>query len=264
MSVYGEEFRKPKRKSEQREMNYRSIFENAIEGFYQSTPEGKFQVVNPAMARILGYESPEDLLANIQDIDHQYYVSSERRKEFKRLLGLQGCIQNFESEVFRKDGSQIWISTNARVVCDEKEKCQFYEGFVTDITEHKRSEVSLIEGERFLANIFASIQDGISVLDSDLRILRVNQTMESWYAHALPLPGKKCFEAYHGAQEPCEICPNLEALKTGKATHGTVPQIGVGGEIARWLDVYSFPLRDSITGKTRGVIEYARDISDRK
>jgi len=264
MSVYREESRRPQKKYQGRKANYRSIFENAIEGFYQSTPEGRFLIVNPAMARILGYESPEDLLANIQDIDHQYYVSSERRKDFKRLLGLQGSIQNFESEVFRKDGSKIWILTNARIVRDGKDNGQFYEGFVTDISEHKRAETALLEGQRFLASIFASIQDGISILDNDLRILRVNQVMEKWYAHALPLIGKKCFEAYHGTQEPCRICPTLQAIKTGKATHEMVPKIGGGGEITGWLDVYSFPLWDSVTGKMRGVIEYVRDISDRK
>ncbi len=244
--------------------DYRSIFENAIEGFYQSTPEGKFVIVNPAMARILGYESPEDLREHIQDINHQYYASSERRKEFKRLLESQGSVRNFESEVLRKDGTKIWISSNARVVKDEKGKRLYYEGLITDITEHKRADAALLEGERFLSSIFSSIQDGISILDTDLNIIRVNQAMESWYAHALPLKGKKCYEAYRGERKPCADCPTLRAIQTGKKANERVAKRGPGGEIVGWLDLYSFPLLDPDTRGMRGVIEYVRDISDHK
>ena len=111
----------------------------------------------------------------------------------------------------RKDGGKIWISSNARMVKDEEGKRLYYEGFVTDITEHKRADAALLEGEKFLASIFSSIQDGISILDTDLNIIRVNQAMESWYAHALPLKGKKCYEAYRGAKKPCAGCPTLQS-----------------------------------------------------
>ena len=244
--------------------DYRSIFENAIEGFYQSTPEGRFLMVNPAMARTLGYDSPEDLLDHIQDINHQYYASSERRKEFKSLLESQGMIHNFESEVLRKDGGKIWISSNARMVTDEQGKRLYYEGFITDITEHKRADAALLEGEKFLASIFSSIQDGISILDTDLNILRVNQTMESWFAQASTLVGKKCYEVYRGDKKPCAICPALQVMRTGKSSYKLESKLGANGEIVGWLDLYSFPLFDPDTGKMRGVIEYVRDISEQK
>ena len=264
MSAHLGKSHKQLKNCEENGADYRSIFENAIEGFYQSTPEGKFLIVNPAMARILGYDSPEDLLDHIQDLSHQYYASSERRKEFKRLLESQGTVQNFESEVLRKDGGKIWISSNARMVKDEKGKRLYYEGFVTDITEHKRAEAALLEGEKFLASIFSSIQDGISILDTDLNIIRVNQAMEGWYAHALPLEGKKCYEAYHGAQKPCPTCPTLQAIQTRKKANERVAKRGPGGEIVGWLDLYSFPLLDPDSGRMRGAIEYVRDISDHK
>ncbi|MBP1714162.1 MAG: multi-sensor hybrid histidine kinase [Deltaproteobacteria bacterium] len=244
--------------------DYRSIFENAVEGFYKSTPEGKFLIVNPAMARILGYDSPEDLLDHVQDINHQYYASSERRKEFKRLLESQGTVQNFESEVLRKDGKKIWISSNARVVKDIKARPLYYEGFVTDITEHKRAEAALREGERFLASIFSSIQDGISILDTDLNIIRVNNTMEGWYPHASPLVGKKCYEAYRGDMKPCAACPALQVLRTGKSSYKLESKRGPNGEVIGWLDLYGFPLFDPDTGRMRGIIEYVRDISEQK
>ena len=130
-----------------------------------------------------------------------------------------------------------------------------------DLTEAREE---LEQRERFLSNVFSSIQDGISVLDKDLNILRVNPTMERWYAHAMPLKDKKCFLAYHDRDESCEVCPTRKTLKTGEAAYEIVPKTGAGGRRVGWLDLYSFPLFDSTTGQLKGVIEYVRDITDRK
>jgi len=126
------------------------------------------------------------------------------------------------------------------------------------------TEKKLLDEERFLYNVFTSVQDGISVLDKDLSIIMVNHKIEEWYGHAMPLVGKKCYAAYHGRTQPCEICPTIKTLKTGLAAHEYVPRMDEKGETVGWLDLYSFPLVDQATGKTRGVIEYARDISDQK
>ena len=135
---------------------------------------------------------------------------------------------------------------------------------ITDISERKQVEEELNERERFLSNIFVSIQDGISVLDKDLTIIRVNPTMERWYSHAMPLTGKKCYEAYHGISHRCQVCPTLQTLHTGQMAYEVVPRRGLGGVITGWLDLYSFPLVDAITGEIRGIIEYVRDITERK
>ncbi|MEW6386191.1 MAG: PAS domain S-box protein [Thermodesulfobacteriota bacterium] len=133
-----------------------------------------------------------------------------------------------------------------------------------DITERKRAEAALRERESFLDRVFTSIQDGISVLDNDLNIVRVNPAMEKWYAHARPLVGKKCYTAYHGRGSPCEICPTFQTLKSGKASHEMVPKVGPEGKTVGWLDLFSFPLVDQQTGQIRGVIEYIRDITARR
>jgi diguanylate cyclase (GGDEF)-like protein len=127
-----------------------------------------------------------------------------------------------------------------------------------------RAEKALQDEERFLENVLDSIQDGISVLDKNMNILRVNPAMGKWYAHAMPLVGKKCYQAYHSRTLPCEICPTQKTLKTGKAAYEVVPKCGPKGVIVGWLDLYSFPLVDSKTGKIEGVIEYVRDITERK
>ncbi|MDD5255050.1 MAG: PAS domain S-box protein [Candidatus Omnitrophica bacterium] len=135
---------------------------------------------------------------------------------------------------------------------------------LSNALEHKYADDELRKGERFLTDVFTSIQDGISILDNDLNIIRVNPTMEQWYSHYMPLTGKKCYEAYHGRKEPCKVCPSCRTIKTGEAAYDVVPKIGAECQIVGWLDLYSFPLLDSATGKINGVIEYVRDITAHK
>ncbi len=120
------------------------------------------------------------------------------------------------------------------------------------------------ETERLLTDSFASIQDGISILDLEMKIVRVNPVMEKWYAHALPLVGKKCHLAYHGRDDFCNNCPSLETLRTMKPACEIVPKTGPGGQVTGWLELFSFPLIDHNTGRLKGVIEYVRDITERK
>lgn len=122
------------------EHKYRAIFENSIEGIFQSTADGKFISGNPALARVFGYDSPEDLIASVTDIEGTLYVDPNRREEFKRLIETQGSVELFEYEVFRKDKSKLWLCENSRAVRDAKGNLLYYEGTVEDITERKRVE----------------------------------------------------------------------------------------------------------------------------
>lgn len=133
-----------------------------------------------------------------------------------------------------------------------------------DISERRRIEDALRQGERFLNSIFSSIQDGISILDCSMNIVRVNPTMERWYSHSMPLVGKKCFQAYHSRQDFCQVCPSRQTRDTGESCHEVVPKRGAKGEIVGWLDLYSFPLRDIDSGQMKGIIEYVRDITEQK
>ena len=128
---------------QQAEEKYRDIFDNAVEGIFQSTPSGRYLSVNPALARMYGYESPEELMGGVTDIAHKVYVDPDCREALTRLLERQGVVQGFEYEVRRRDGSTIWISESVRAVRDEKGKVRYYEGAIEDITERKRSEEEL-------------------------------------------------------------------------------------------------------------------------
>ncbi|MBW2607604.1 MAG: PAS domain S-box protein, partial [Deltaproteobacteria bacterium] len=125
------------------ERKYRSIFENAIEGIFQSTHEGRFVSVNPAMAQVLGYDSPEEVIATYEDIQKQLYVHPQDRDNFLAPLREIGRISGFETQVYRKDGKVIWISISARTVRDSDGKVLHYEGTVEDITERRLAEEEL-------------------------------------------------------------------------------------------------------------------------
>lgn len=125
------------------ERRYRSIFENAIEGVFQSSPASGYLTVNPALARMYGYDTPEQLIEQLTDIDRQLYVQPSRRAQFMAAMARDGSVTNFESEVYRRDGSVMWISENARAVHDEGGRLLMYEGTVEAITERKRHDAAM-------------------------------------------------------------------------------------------------------------------------
>ncbi|WNZ21922.1 PAS domain S-box protein [Leptolyngbya sp. NK1-12] len=125
------------------EENYRSIFENALEGIFQSTPDGRYINVNPALAKIYGYDSPGEMLESVTDIGKQLYVDPEKRAEFRALLAAQDTVKDFEYRCYCKDGSIIWTQVDARAVKDNSGQILYYEGIVQDITERKRREDEL-------------------------------------------------------------------------------------------------------------------------
>lgn len=122
------------------EEKYRSIFENSIEGIFQTTTDGKYLNANPALARIYGYDSPEELIEGIGDIEHQLYLDPKRRDDFQQKIVADGVVTEFESQVYRRDGSIIWISESARGVRNADGQIERYEGTVIDITERKQME----------------------------------------------------------------------------------------------------------------------------
>ncbi|MCL6435006.1 MAG: PAS domain S-box protein [Leptolyngbyaceae cyanobacterium HOT.MB2.61] len=158
---------------QQAEAKYRSIFENEIEGIFQTTPDGRYLNANPALARIYGYSSAEELIADLTDIEHQLYVNPDSRKEFIRQMQAQGTVSAFESQVYRKDGQIIWISENARSVYSASGELLYFEGTVEDITERRRSQEALQKSEEALANrerylaALVEVQQQLLTNDSD-------------------------------------------------------------------------------------------------
>jgi diguanylate cyclase (GGDEF)-like protein/PAS domain S-box-containing protein len=125
------------------ERRYRGLFDHAIEGIFLTTPDGSYIAANPALARIYGFDSAEELVESLRDIGRQLYVDPTRRAEFMQQVRGRGSVSAFESQVVRRDGQVIWISENARAVNDAQGHLLYYEGTVEDVTDRKLYEARL-------------------------------------------------------------------------------------------------------------------------
>ncbi|OPY02278.1 MAG: Blue-light-activated protein [Syntrophorhabdus sp. PtaB.Bin047] len=154
---------------------YRDIFENAMMGIFQSTPDGKYLRANEALAKMYGYSSPDELMSTITDIAGQLYVDPEDRRRCTEYLAKRDMIHDREIEVYRRDGSRIWISMNARVVRGPDGSPAYFEGIVEDITDRRRADDALRWKTALLEALVNTSSDGILVVDDDQRRLVTNQ-----------------------------------------------------------------------------------------
>lgn len=169
------------RQLRQSEANYRNLFDNAIEGIYQTTPDGRYLNVNPALAQMYGYDSPEALIAANLTIDRDIYVDPQRRLEFTRHLETEGRVTAFESQVYRRDGSTFWIRENARAARDESGTLLYFEGTVEDISDRKQAEINLKQQQAFLRHLIDANPNLIFVKDWHGRFALANQALANLY-----------------------------------------------------------------------------------
>jgi sigma-B regulation protein RsbU (phosphoserine phosphatase) len=174
--IYAMERTQAKKATLQAQEKYRSIFENSVSGIFQTSPEGRYLNVNPALARIYGYGSTEELMSRISDIARLLYVDPNRRAEFIGLMQEQGVVKDFESRIYRKDGTVIWISENARAVRNRENKIEYYEGMVEDITARKEAEEKLRFSETRFRSVWQNSTDGMRLTDDQGVILAVNRS----------------------------------------------------------------------------------------
>ena len=135
----------------QSEKKYRSIFDNAIEGIFQTTPDGRYLTVNPALAHMYGYDSPEEMMETVTDLQEQQYVVPEDRVRLKALYRQQGFVKNFETQLYTKSRDKVWISMNAHAVTDPEGNTLYYEGTAENVTERKSLQVQLLQAQKMEA-----------------------------------------------------------------------------------------------------------------
>ncbi|MDP9004522.1 MAG: PAS domain S-box protein, partial [Verrucomicrobiota bacterium] len=251
------------RKLKKADERYRSIFENASEGIFQTSPEGKVLVLNPAAAHILGFSSPADYLARSRDISREGYVERERRQQFKELIEKNGSVTDFESEVYRKDGSTICISETARIVRGDTGEVLFYEGTFEDITERKKSERELRASEARLRAIIDNEPECVKTVSADGHLLEMNAA------------GLRMIEAESQAQVRGLLVSELihpedrsrfDELHVRASTGGTgqlqFRVIGLKGK-ERWVETHSVGLPNDQGGPT-SVLSVTRDVTDQR
>jgi PAS domain S-box-containing protein len=202
------------------EQKYRRIFDEAIVSIFQSTPGGRFLSVNPVMARTFGYDSPEEMIASITDIARQFFINAKRRDELILLMESLGSVQDFEFEVFHKDGSKMWVSATVRAVRENGVMVR-YEGMYADITERKFLRDQLLQAQKLesigqlAAGIAHEINTPAQYIGSNVLFLKdAFQDLKSLLAnYELLLAAAKGNTL--SAETVQEIAPAVEPVDTG-------------------------------------------------
>jgi PAS domain S-box-containing protein len=246
------------------EESYRRLFEGSIDGIYVTTPAGALLNANPALARIMGYETPEQLINAIDDIAQSVYVHPAARAEYQLLMARDGMVREFEYQVRRRGGAILWLSDSAIVVRDEAGEVIRYEGTVRDITDQKRAEDAIAEGRRLLQQVIDTVPAVINVKDKNLRYVLMNRYMAGIFgiepADAIGRTTSDLMSRY-GAQKTDEN--DQRVLKAGRGLGFYEEEyLDSAGNLRHWL-VNKLPLFDA-DGAIENIVSVALDIGERK
>ncbi|WP_235185424.1 sensor domain-containing protein [Desulfonatronum thiodismutans] len=244
------------------ETKYRSIFVNAVEGIFQTTPDGRYLDVNPSLARIYGFASPQEMIRAFRDIKTQLYVDPLRRDEFVRIMDQDHEVWDFVSEIYKKDGTRIWISENARAVYDDRGNIAYFEGTVVDITRRKLAEEALETQRELFTQLFANSPQAIVLTDMDRNVINANQAFEQLFGfRAEDIRGF----SIRGFIVPEELMADTEtfraAVVSGNSMQAETHRRHKDGRLIP-VSMIGFPLM--VRGAIQGVVFIYQDISERK
>ncbi|RYE55695.1 MAG: PAS domain S-box protein, partial [Hyphomicrobiales bacterium] len=161
----------------QAEESYRKLFEGSVDGIYVTTPDGRVINANPALATMMGYETPAQLIAGVNDISQGIYVDAGRRAEYIERMARDGMVKEFEYQVHQRGGGILWLSDSASAVRNDAGEIIRYEGTVRDITNQRRAEEALAESRRQLQTVIDTVPAVINVKDTSFRYLLMNKYM---------------------------------------------------------------------------------------
>ncbi len=246
----------------QAEEKYRIIYENSMEGIFQTDLEGRFISANPALARIHGYETPDELIHSVTDIPHQLYVTPGDFTNLVKLLHSQGEVQGVETEMYRKDRSRHWIRINVRTVKDKSGKILYYEGTMLDITSRKLAEEQLKESEERYRIAIEHSNDGVAIVRGDIHEF-VNRRFLEMFGYDSPsdLLGKKISVIVHPDDQDKVVEINLRR-QTGQAVPSRYEFKGItkdGKVIHVDVSAATISYRENLV-----YLIYLRDITERK
>ena len=243
-----------------REAEFEAIFNSISDVVVFVDDRRRVRMVNSAMETVFGY-TQEELQGKETRFLYENPGDFDEQGRIRYNVQTQEPPQIYCMHYRRKDGIIFPGETLGTPVRDHQGNILGYVGVIRDITERLEAENALKEKENFLQIVLDAIQDGISVLDTDFNVIRVNKIMREWYTHKLPFEGKKrCYEVYHGRSEPCKICPARKTLESGKLEKEKVPFVKAEG-VAGTLELFSYPIMND-SGEIIGVVEHVRDITD--
>jgi len=246
------------------EESYRKLFEGSVDGIYVTTPAGALLNANPALARMMGYDTPEGLIRGAGDITHSVYVRPEARAEYQRLMQRDGMVREFEYQVHRRGGAILWLSDSASAVRDENGEIVRYEGTVRDITDQKRAEEAIAVGRRLLQTVIDTVPAVINVKDKQLRYVLMNRYMAGIFGiEPKEAIGKTTSDlmSRYGAQKTDES--DRRVLATGKELGFYEEEYrDSSGNLRYWL-VNKLPLLDA-EGGIDSIVTVGLDIGERK
>jgi PAS domain S-box-containing protein len=246
------------------EESYRKLFEGSVDGIYVTTPAGALLNANPALARIMGYDTPEQLINSVSDIAHTIYVHPAARAEYQLLMQRDGMVREFEYQVFARDGVVLWLSDSATAVRNEAGEVVRYEGSVRDITDQKRAEDAVAEGRRLLQQVIDTVPAVINVKDRQLRYVLMNRYMAGIFGvQPTDAIGRTTTDlmSRYGAQKTDEN--DKRVLASGKGLGFYEEEyLDSSGNLRQWL-VNKMPLLDA-DGEIEQIVTVALDIGERK
>jgi PAS domain S-box-containing protein len=249
------------------EESYRKLFEGSVDGIYVTTPGGALLNANPALARIMGYETPQDLISGISamgDIAETIYVHAAARDEYQSLMQRDGVVREFEYQVRARDGSILWLSDSATVVRNEAGEVIRYEGTVRDITDQKRAEDAIAEGRRLLQQVIDTVPAVINVKNKQLRYVLMNRYMAGIFGvepgEAIGRTTSELMSRY-GAKKTDANDKQVLAAGRGLGFYEE-EYMDASGHMRQWL-VNKLPLLDS-DGEIENIVTVALDIGERK
>src|SRR6201996_2209762 len=246
------------------EESYRKLFEGSVDGIYVTTPAGALLNANPALARIMGHETPEDLIKSVNDIARTVYVEPAVRAVYQSMMERDGIVRDFEYQVRRQDGKILWLSDSATVVRDDNGEVVRYEGAVRDITDQKRAEDAIAEGRRLLQQVIDTVPAVINVKDRNLRYVLMNRYMAGIFgidpAEAIGRTTSDLMSRY-GAAKTDENDKRVLATRGGLGFYEE-EYMDSAGNVRQWL-VNKLPLLDA-EGEIDNIVTVALDIGERK
>jgi len=225
------------------EEKYRSIFDNAVEGIFQTSLDGRILEANPAAARILGYDSPEELIRSVKDVGATLYVHAGDRERFIQGLRKDGIVSNFETIFNRLDGATVWVSMHARALKDDQGRISLIEGIIEDITERKMAEEQLRRATQTVRDIIDSMPSAMIAVSWEGKVVHCNREASARFGiDASEAEGKPLSGLVERLGWTLELVG--QALDTGEPQFkGRVRD--EGEQAARYFDVMAYPLSGS-------------------